>query len=241
MKNHYWTVTPEWMGETAFLLGCGPSLDPQEVLWLKGRRVIAINDAYLVAPWAEILYFCDYTWWEKNRSAVEERFTGRYIVTLENHIDRVRTLRNNGKEGLETDPGAVRNGSNSGYQTINLAYHLGVKRIVLLGYDMQVRGDRLHWRARSDLQTPAGFQRTLRDTMLPCFQTLRHPLAAEGVEVINATPDSALKVWPYRRLWDLLREEVENERAVFASDDGCDSGVDHPKVQRSRAVSLAHR
>jgi hypothetical protein len=32
--------------------------------------------------------------------------------------------------------------------------------------------------------------------MLPKFKTLADPLAAAGVHVINASPGSALKIWP---------------------------------------------
>ena len=205
--KHYWTVTPEWYGETAYLLGCGPSLNRADVNQLQGRRVIAINDSYLLAPWAEILYWCDNKWWLQHKERIAETFRGRVIATLENQIDGVRALRNAGQLGLETDPGAIRNGSNSGYQAINLAVHLGVKRIVLLGYDMQVNGDRLHWQPRTDMQTAQGFQRTLQVTMLPKFEYLREPLRRLGVEVVNCTVNSALKVWPYRILEQVLREE----------------------------------
>lgn len=205
--KHYWNVLPEWAGEVAYLLGCGPSLNRADVNRLQGRRVIAINDSYLLAPWAEVLYFCDLKWWEQHQERIADTFQGRIIATLENQIDGVRALRNAGQLGLETDPGAIRNGSNSGYQAINLAVHLGVKRIVLLGYDMQVNGDKLHWQPRTDMQTAQGFQRTLQINMLPKFEYLREPLRKAGVEVINCTINSALKVWPYRPLEQVLQEE----------------------------------
>lgn len=205
--KHYWTVSPEWYGSTCFILGCGPSLNRADVNCLRGRRVIAINDAYILAPFAEILYWCDEKWWLQHQERIAETFRGRVIATLENQIDGVRALRNAGQLGLETDPGAIRNGSNSGYQAINLAVHLGVKRIVLLGYDMQVNGDRLHWQPRTDMQTAQGFQRTLQTTILPKFEYLREPLRKAGVEVINCTVNSALKVWPYQFLGQVLQEE----------------------------------
>lgn len=205
--KHYWNVLPEWADETAYLLGCGPSLNRTDVNQLRGRRVIAINDSYQIAPWSELLYFCDKKWWLQHQERIAETFRGRVIATLENQIDGVRALRNAGQLGLETDPGAIRNGSNSGYQAINLAVHLGVSRIVLLGYDMQVNGDKLHWQPRTDMQTAQGFQRTLQINMLPKFEYLREPLRKAGVEVINCTVNSALKVWPYRPLGQVLQEE----------------------------------
>lgn len=201
------TVSPEWDGETAFLLGCGPSLCVDDVDRLRGRRVIAINDAYLLAPWAEYLYFCDQSWWDQNRDQVEEIFYGRRIVTLRNEIDGVSRLRCSGVDGLETDPGAIRHGCNSGYQAINFAYHLGAKLIVLLGYDMRVDGDKLHWRQRQGMQTADGFHRTLRHAMLPKFASLVEPLRNARVDVINCTPGSVLRYWPILSLKEVLEGE----------------------------------
>ena len=55
----YWSIPPEWTGETAFLLGGGPSLKGFNAECLRGRRVIAINNSWELAPWADVLYFCD--------------------------------------------------------------------------------------------------------------------------------------------------------------------------------------
>lgn len=203
----FWTVSPEWNGETAFLLACGPSLHGFNASLLKGQHVIAINDNYVLAPWAEILYFCDRRWWQSRRSSVLKTFTGKRIVTLDNQIDGILALHNTGKLGLETDPGAIRHGSNSGYQAINLAYHLGAKRIVLLGYDMHVQSNRLHSTGRPEPQTPAAFQQVL-NKMRPNFDSLVAPLKAEGVEVLNATPGSWLTAWPIVNLHSVLEKEL---------------------------------
>lgn len=205
--KHYWNVLPEWVGEVAYLLGCGPSLNRADVNRLQGHRVIAINDTYQMAPWSEILYWCDEKWWLQHKEHIASTFRGRVIATLENQIDGVRALRNAGPLGLSEDPGAICNGSNSGYQAINLAVHLGAKRIVLLGYDMQVNGDRLHWQPRTDMQNVQSFQRTLQNVMLPKFESLREPLRRAGVEVVNCTVNSAMKIWPYRPLEQVLQEE----------------------------------
>jgi hypothetical protein len=169
---------------------------------LRGRRVIAINDSYLLAPHADVLYACDARWWE-TRAAGIRGFCGER-VTLENRIPGVLRLRNTGESGLETQPDGIRHGKNSGYQAIGLAYHLGVSRIVLLGYDMRLGArSELHWNDRTDQQTPQGFARTLAK-MLPLFDTLAEPLAAAGVEVLNATPGSVLRTWPGVKLRSVL-------------------------------------
>lgn len=186
-------LAASWRGETAFLLGCGPSVRRADVERLHGRRVIAINDSVFLAPWADVLYACDARWWQ-TRAPRLNGYRG-LRVTLSDVPGTLR-LRNTGETGMETEPDGLRTGKNSGYQAINLAYHLGATRIVLLGYDMRIgRAGELHWNARPELQTASGFSRTLA-AMLPMFDTLVEPLRAAGVEVLNATPGSALRCWP---------------------------------------------
>lgn len=202
--NEYDRISRLWVGETAFILACGPSLRGFDASVLRGRRVITINDSYQLATWADVLYACDARWWETRASVVAKAWQGGMRVTLENRIPGVLRLRNTGESWLETEPDGLRNGKNSGYQAIGLAYHLGAARIVLLGYDMQLGArSEMHWNARPERQTEAGFARTL-SLMLPLFDTLAEPLAAAGVEVLNATPGSALRTWPMVRLGDVL-------------------------------------
>jgi hypothetical protein len=107
----------------------------------------------------------------------------------------VKFLGNSGTGGIETDPAkGVRTGRNGGYQAINLAVHLGASRVVLLGYDMKadVRG-KTHWFGdhKHRATNPTIFSRV----MLPAFKSLSEDLADVAVDVVNATPDSALDVF----------------------------------------------
>ena len=192
----YWSVPPQWYGERCFIFGCGPSLVDAPVSRLcRLGRTIAINDAYLRAPHSDILYFCDLHWWRANEWQIRNAFFGHWIVSLENELPGVKRLHNTGPIGLETDPCGLRHGSNSGYQAINLAYHLGAKEIVLVGFDMRTIDGRVHWRQRNG-DNENGQTRTMTNVMLPKFQTLKTPLEQEGVRVINATPGSSLTIWP---------------------------------------------
>jgi len=185
-------VDASWRGETAYLIGCGPSVRRDDVERLRGRRVIAINDSVFLAPWADVLYACDARWWQTRITRLGGFRCQRFTLA---DVPGTRRLRNTGETGLETEPDGLRTGKNSGYQAINLAYHLGATRIVLIGYDLRVVGGAMHWNARPELQTAAGFSRTL-SPMLPMFDTLVEPLRRSGVEVVNATPGSALRCWP---------------------------------------------
>ena len=55
-----------WTNSVAVCLGGGPSLNKEDIEYCrekKGVRFIAINDAYRLAPFADILYAADKKWW----------------------------------------------------------------------------------------------------------------------------------------------------------------------------------
>jgi hypothetical protein len=199
------SIPPQWAGETAVIIAGGPSVPVNLIARLRGKvRVIAINDSWRLAPWADVLYFCDAPWYRRNLNEIQERFTGRYVVTIaEDRFPGVTQLRCSGALGLDQDPGSLRHGNNSGYQAIHLAYHFGASRIVLVGYDMHANG-RNHWHNRDAGRDSKDFNQTLQLDMLPCFEYLKQPLLDAGVTVVNASPNSALKVWPYRNLLELV-------------------------------------
>lgn len=76
-----WSVPCLWPDETVFILGGGPSLPIERLTELRGKgKVIAINNAGFVAPWADLLFFADTRWWTWNRDRLGE-FEGEYVVT----------------------------------------------------------------------------------------------------------------------------------------------------------------
>ncbi len=210
-------IAREWPGRTVACIATGPSLVAEDVERLRGLRTIAINDAYKLAPWADVLYACDSKWWGWHKGVPE--FAGRKFAleppadarsrklmeTLK-HFPRphwaypdVARLKGTGRFGLELEPDGLRLGSNSGYQAINLAVHFGAARILLLGYDMQ--GDHRHFFGVHPDQSKPPFR-----LCLEAFETLVAPLKELGVEVINCTRRTALHCFPEMSLEDALRK-----------------------------------
>lgn len=187
-----------WPGGTIACVGGGPSLTAADVAYVRGRvtATIAINDAYRLAPWADVLYACDAKWWYWHKGA--PGFAGlKYSidpVAGARHRD-VHVLKRTGDEGLELDAGGLRSGGNSGYQAIGLAVHLGAARVILLGYDMQGG----HWFGAHPNGSKPPFVLCLQR-----FETLIAPLAALGVEVVNCSRESALTCFPRRSLEEAL-------------------------------------
>lgn len=190
-----------WRGERVVILGGGSSLTAADVDFCRGKaRVIAIKEAHQLAPWADAIYAADAKWWRHYNGV--PGFDGlKYAI--EQSPDQpptdwtrwpdVQVLRNTGAEGLELSPDGLRTGYNSGYQAVNLAYHLaGATRIVLLGFDMWTgpNGDQ-NWFGYHPLHTPSPYP-----LFLHAFKSLEAPLKAAGIEVVNASRFTVLDSFP---------------------------------------------
>jgi len=58
-KPPLWTAPRIWDGGECFILGGGPSLRVEQVSSLQGHRVIAVNQAYKLGNWIDVLFFGD--------------------------------------------------------------------------------------------------------------------------------------------------------------------------------------
>lgn len=192
-----------WPNATIVVAGSGPSLTAADLEFCRdaGARVIVVNDAYRLAPWADCLYAADDKWWRPREGV--PTFAGlKYTIAPCRKIwPGLQVVQNTGRDGLEQASTGVKTGSNSGYQAINLAVHFGAKRIVLLGLDMH--GDHF-FGSHPDRSRPPF------TVCLAAFPTLVEPLKALGVEIVNCAPGSAITAFPKARLQDVfaLQEAV---------------------------------
>lgn len=198
------SVPRRYPGSTIVCIGGGPSLTAADVDGCRGKAVvIAVNDAYRLAPWAEALYACDAKWWMAHNGV--PGFAGAKWsldtpnwATLRNRLTDVQLLENTGAQGLEPSPTGLRTGKNSGYQAINLAVHYGAQRILLLGYDMQpARSGQSHWFGEHPhpIRTVSPYP-----YFLGMFDSLRDPLRELQIEVINCSRETALTCFPRQPL-----------------------------------------
>ncbi len=212
---------------TVVCLASGPSLVSEDVDYVRGKAtVIAINDAIRLASWADVLYSSDKGWWLSNIRKVRDLpllrvgvhaslskptarpVDGRHCKSCRLRLpatgrcwcEGIVTMNNAGISGLTTDPEAICNGHNSGSAALNVAVHLGAKRIVLLGYDMgpDPKGRRHFFDKEATVITsPFDKFRKLTATMV-------EPLKALGVEVINCSRSTRLECFPCQPLRDVL-------------------------------------
>lgn len=201
-----------WPGQTAVILGGGSSLTPEDVAYCRGKaKVIAIKEAVSLAPWADVLYAGDAKWWRCHQG--EPTFHGlKYTIQQDPNEEQigdwpgVQALRNTGPDGLERDPTGLRTGYNSGYQAIGLAVHLGVSRIVLLGFDCWTgpTGDQ-NWFARYPHVVKSHHVPSPYPIFMQAFASLVDPIQAAGVEVVNASRWTMLRAFPFLSLEEALK------------------------------------
>lgn len=192
---------PDWNGETAIVVATGPSAAKMFLGDALGfARVIAVKSSWELLPSADVVYGCERSWWFANNGLPQ--FKGMKVspspAVCRTYRDVVRVrLRPRcwilmGERGV-LGCGLKSGGGHSGFQAINLAVQFGAKRIVLVGFDMTLANG-IHWHkeragsVKADASRVALWREEM-DACAPLFDQL-------GVQVINATPDSALKNYP---------------------------------------------
>jgi hypothetical protein len=170
-----------------------------------GVPTIAVNDAYLLAPFADLVYFADAKWWRWHKDRPEWRaFAGQKCSIDVGHDPKmdqsIHLLTKSHEPGISLDPAAICTGSNSGYQAINIAILAGAKRIVLIGYDGQPKGGRHHFFGEHPDKSFAPY-----DVIRVRFLEAVEPARAAGVEILNASPDSRIDCFPMVTLADGLQ------------------------------------
>jgi hypothetical protein len=208
LNGNHWTVPRIWKGETVAILGSGPSMSREVADTVKGRcKVIALNDQAIdkvvdgakvpaLAPWADVLFAADAMWWRLHETQVAA-FKGLKVSRgWRAPIRGIHYLLSAGQNGVDQRPTHLC-GINSGQMAMNLAYHFGASRILLCGFDC--KGGRWFGNHPRPLSNTHHYKLWLKQ-----FERIAASYKKRGVEVLNCTPGSALKVFPFADLTQAL-------------------------------------
>ena len=191
-------ISPDWAGLPVVCIGGGPSLTRDDVDYVQGKaKVIAINNGYQIAPWADLLYACDLKWWKWHNGCPGfsgEKWTMDEQASLKFNLNYIEGIPG---RGLSDKPDVIHHGSNSGFQALNLAYLLGASKIILLGYDMKISDDnRSHWFGEHPDKIRSNYQPWLEHFNI----VARHGKA----NIINCSRDTALTCFPQSTIREIL-------------------------------------
>lgn len=200
-------IQRRWAG-TVIVAATGPSLTPEVAEVCRGHgAIIAVNDAYKRLPFAPVLYACDALWWKIHEGC--PNFEGeKWSSHSEGNNDKFEAARRcglrlvRGRQGnhFSTDPGYIIYGNNSGFQSVNLAILFGASRVVLVGFDMRQVNSLQHFFGNHPLQLRQSSSYAL---FIKNFNEAAKAIP-EGVEIINATPGSWLKCFPFMGLQEAI-------------------------------------
>jgi hypothetical protein len=223
-------ITPRWAGQTVIVAAPGPSLTLDVAAACNtARPVLAVGDAWRRLPWAEVLYHCDAAWWRHHKGVPDfngERWSS-HDAGINDKCDvaaryPVRLVAGRAGSTFSRDPQRIHYGKNSGFQAINLAILFGARRIILVGFDMQERDGQRHFFGPhpKPLRNGATYR-----SWVPMFRNAARHL--EDVEIVNATPGSALDCWPVMTIEDALAKwpQARRSRDSFVNDHTGEYGV----------------
>lgn len=203
--------------EVVVLLATGPSLTKEQIELLrplheKGKlKIVGCNDSYRLCDFLDVLYFCDGGWFKHNPDVLD--YNVDFVWTQDskakgNHPTRIKKVSGSSGNGISTRPHHIHWGSNSGFQLINLAYHMGAQYFILLGYNMDVpKGMQQHFFGKH----PKGLnQGNSYKGFCSAYEKIQPDIKNR---IINATQPSALKAFRNIKLEDALEELLgETER-----------------------------
>lgn len=200
---------PGW--ETVVCVASGPSLNAEQLEHVRkaqqaGRvKVIGVNSVYKIAPWVDALLAVDLQYWRVHIKDIRatcnpcpELVTQDASAYKQFALDtRVRGC---ARDGLGI--GQLHTGSNGGHSAANLAFLWGARRILLLGFDMRL-GPKGEKHFHGDHPAPC-VQSQLFKAWIHRFESTAKDFKKLGIEVINATPDSALPWFPRATIEEAL-------------------------------------
>lgn len=161
------------------ILATGPSLKQTQIDYVRGKcNTVAVSDAYLLAPWANVLVSNDRRWWELHPDAFS--FKGLKFCSYE--MNKVGAFREH-----------FCYGRNSGLMGMCVARAFGARRLILLGFDMH--GTHFF----------GAHPKPLLNSTDSIFKAhIRQFDGFSGCEVLNCTPESRLTRFPMANLCGVL-------------------------------------
>ena len=209
--NNPWPIPRIWPDSTVWVLGSGPSLDsikPYSKIMIN-KNVIAVHYSFRIGPFVDALFMGDARCYWQIPDEID-KFEGLKVSTnihtiKHKSIDGIKNIHiinlSKKKSGLSNISSEVCYNNSSGGAAINLAFLLGAKRIILLGYDMKTVDGVHNWHTYHKYSPDKDIY---QKRFLEAFPHIHRELLALGVECYNTTEDSALLEFPFVTIEETL-------------------------------------
>lgn len=193
---------PDWTGRTAVVIANGPSLTEEQAMagMTRTPASIAVNTAYLMAPFASVFYAGDFLL-HKVHNARMRKHRAEIWTTDSTAAEQYGVNRWKGRNDVGLGETMIHLNGNSGAQAINLAYLFGARKIVLLGFTMREIDGKKHF--HGDHEKPL-VQKQLFGEWIHKMEFVARDAKRLGVDVVNADPLSAMTCFRMGNLEDEL-------------------------------------
>lgn len=243
-KMRAWDIPRMWDGGECWIIGGGSSIPhefgvPKKTISkvqtgevsvdafspflspIHDKHIIAINAAYQLGTWMDVVFFGDSGFFWKNKEGLLS--LGKPLVTSNanlfprvDHFGIKYTPEDKKRpKGISSRPGHVSWNLNSGAAAISLAHQFGVKRIYLLGFDMCLNGEgtKHFHRVYKDYDIPVQKNpRNIRKQVpkrtfsrhLPGFKFVAQDAKRLGLEIINVSQQSVITQFEKQTIKEIL-------------------------------------
>lgn len=194
------------------------------------EHVIGVNNAYMIGNWIDVTFFGDCGWYLKHKdhlakySAIKVTCCSRFRNRPVDDPERIKFLARDTEKrhGITQNRKKVSWNKNSGGAAISLARHLGVRQIILIGFDMDINVDKGNWHShwhgyhvelRSGKKDRRGNPKS-RPTKqsveknfkrhLSTFPNIATDAKEQGIEILNANPYSKIDCFPRVNIQEVL-------------------------------------
>lgn len=208
MKLKSQIVPNIYQDEVAVMMATGPSLTSEVIETVRpyhaqGKvRVFGCNDTYKIVDYLDVFYACDGAWWDRHPNVLKTLPSNCHPWTQEMRVaaaQKINYIAGSHQNNLCMNRNDhIHYGSNSGFQQLNLAWHYGCRKFLLVGYNMQPIDNKYHYFG----DHPQGLaQRSPYAKFVKYFDTISNDVKDL---IINCTPQSALTNFKYMNLKEAL-------------------------------------
>lgn len=230
-----WKAPKIWDGADVWIIGGGPSVAssfgiPDQLVYdvrtgaktmkafspymesIHDKCIIGINVAYRLGDWVNLMFCGDKPFILKNERDFKE-FSGikvschSFANKPERHWMKYVEKDNRKPYGITENPFKVSWNLNSGAAAISLARNLGAKRVILLGFDMNLNNKQQHFHDeyRRGLILSDKQKRGLPfDRHLKGFPIIKKDADRLGLEILNTSLNSTITCFEKVSIKELL-------------------------------------
>jgi hypothetical protein len=183
----------KWAGRNVAVLATGPSLTKQDVVAVRdaGFITVAVNHAWTIAPWCDVIYAGDGRYWRAHHEEIEK------VAPQAKRFGKSANAHK--KYGAKFVKTAMKGDYNSGQMGLEYALRQSPDLIVMLGFDVSL-DDGYHFHGPHE-KTPNPAKGRMKRWV---EQFARIPEQYAVDHVINCSRKTALAMFKREALEDVL-------------------------------------